>query len=461
MVDNSNTDNPPLEQHVVQPNKGNKLWVPALTMADQTRRTWEILTNPPDGSSTPLEASRLCLQDTDDCRKKTANRINNKDFFARNNNWNPRPLPNIQMPIAWPFVQATLLTKDASGNDILGLDFVAAPPAGYNVKIFGATYGDAHQAPPHFIAVAYPMDLDISEPPPFLVHFKHYPGQDPTSSLFVYFEPMGFDWLFYEIWSWLTYNARETATNHYIVDMPFLSVMQSSFGLCYQLRQAKKPYVIVLPQVSRVFEGNGNRLENYQFYSAEVMHDVLLAVQNTILSLPADKQQTLGPVAISANSSGCNVLSGFLGENLAKMKSNPTVEDFMRERLQEIFILDPPEDFGENTIKALSGWRGLVSSIDPGKKKCVRFYSHSFLQGFAELAGGSNPFKLNVAGFWEDGGKTTSLTYLPFLPQGNDIWQRTHDNYIHNADKVSNFRFVHHAIPALFFTDATRRSLYV
>lgn len=428
-------------------------------LADQTRRSWEVISNPPDGTITPLEASILCLQDTAMCRKETADRVNNKDFLARNSGWDPLPLPNIQTPIAWPFTQASLFAKDARNGDILGLDFVAAPPAGYSVKIFGVTYAGGRQAPPHYIVVAFPQDLDISEPPAFLVHFKHIPGQDPQSSLFKYFNPMGFDWLFWEMWSWLTYNARKTATNNYIVDMPFLSGVQSSFGLCYQLRQAKKPYVIVLPQVSRVFDGN--KLKDYQFYSAEVMRNVLLAVQNTILSLPAEKQETLGPVAVSANSSGCNVLSGFLEENLARMKSNPAVEDFLRERLREIFILDPPEDFGESTIKALSGWRGLVSTVDPSKRKCLRFYSHSFLQGFAGLAGGSNPFKQNVSGFWEDGGKTTSLAYLPFLPHGSDIWQRTHDHYVHNGAKVSNFNFVHHAIPALFFSDAARRSLYV
>jgi hypothetical protein len=168
-------------------------------------------------------------------------------------------------------------------------------------------------------------------------------------------------------------------------------------------------------------------------------------------------------VAISANSSGGNaVLANFLAQNMAQIKANPVIGDFMRERLQEIFILDPPAILAdaEATVQALAGWRGLAST-DPAKKKCVRFYSHSFLQGFAGLAGGKQPFTENVAGFWEDGGKTTSLAYFPFVRGGKDIWQRTHDHHIRNTAKVSNFDFVHHVIPALFFTDAARRSLYV
>jgi hypothetical protein len=447
---------------------------PTLRLGDQTRRSWAVLSNPPDGSITPPEASKLCLQNTAVCRTKTADRIDLKPLLARNNSWDPLPLPNIVRPIAWPFPQPSLLTKDRSGSDILALDFVPSPPAGYTVKIFAVTYAGGRQVPPHFVAVAYPQDLDISQPPPFLVHFKHVPGQarpprpgEPETrahTLFKYFDPFGFDWLFYEIWSWLNFDVKQTGVDRYgplyLVDMPFIIAEQSSFGLCYQLRQAKKPYVIVLPQVSRIFYAN--KLLDYQFYSAEVMRDVLLAIQNDILSLPADKQEALGPVAISANSSGCNVLAGFLAQNMAQIKANPVIGDFMRERLREIFILDPPENLAdaEGTVQALAGWRGLAST-DPAKKKCVRFYSHTFLQGFAGLAGGKQPFTKNVAGFWEDGGKTTSLAYFPFLPGGKDIWQRTHDHHIRNADKVSNFNFVHHVIPALFVTDAARRSLYV
>lgn len=436
----------------------------ALILTDQTRRSWSILSDPPDGSITPLEANALCLQNTDVCRKDTADRIKAKPFLQRNSTWDPHPLPHIEKPISWPFIQPSLLTK-AKGKDILALDFVSAPSADYVVKIFAVTYAGGRQDPPYFVAVAVPTNLDKSQPPPFLVHFKHIPGQDPKhSNLFTYFNPFGFDWLFFEIWSWLNYNAMQTVSKDFVVDMPFLTPVQASFGLCYQLQQAKKPYVIVLPQVSRVF--NGNRLRDYQFYSADVLRNVLVAIQNHILSLPDEKQETLGPVAISANSSGCNVLSGFLAQNMAQLQTNPVVDDFMRERLREIFILDPPEQFGEETVQALAGWRGLANA-DPTKKKCIRFYSHRFLRGFANLAGGKQPFTQGVAGFWEDNTKATSLAYLPFVYGGNDVWQRTHDQYVHNinklhdADKVSNFDFVHHVIPALFFTDAARRSLYV
>ena len=175
------------------------------------------------------------------------------------------PLPNITTPISWPFLQRPILKKAANATyDVLNLAFVAAPPAGYTVRIYNVTYTSAANAPPQVIGVAFPMDLDISKPPPFLVHFKHIPGQVAGTSLFKYFDPMGYDWLSFEIWGWLNFTAKALPNGSTFVNMPFLSPQQASFGFCYQLRQANKQYVIVLPQISRIFDPATGRLRDYQ-----------------------------------------------------------------------------------------------------------------------------------------------------------------------------------------------------
>jgi hypothetical protein len=46
------------------------------------------------------------------------------------------------------------------------------------------------------------------------------------------------------------------------------------------------------------------------------------------------------------------------------------------------------------------------------------------------IENGEQPFTKNIAGFWEAADKTTPLAYLPFLQNGKDIWQRTHDHHI-------------------------------
>jgi hypothetical protein len=432
-----------------------------FTLRDVTTTTWTTLSNPPDGLSAPPEPSALCLQDVMTCKKGTADRKNDKPQYARNRDWNPRLLPRITSPISWPFLQQPIFTTDRSTtHDVLNLKFVAEPPAGFTVKIYSVTFTKAATAPPHFIGVAYPMDLDIEKPPPFLVHYKHIPGQDPASTLFKYFNPLGYDWLSYEIWNWFVYNAwQEPGVVGLRVNMPFLANWQSSFGFCYQLRQASKQYVLVLPQISRVFESGTGKLREYQLYSAATLREILLAIQKDILPI---KDETLSHVAISANSSGCNVLSTFLTENVAAVKRDATIATFMNDEFNELFVFDPPEDSGDAMVTSLDGWRRLSSSRSDSKGKCVRFYTHSYTKNFATLAGGTDPFKRNVAGFWESPTKTTSLAYLPFLRDLDDIWAHTyHEILPHGLMPVSNFVFVHHVIPALFLTDAASRTLYV
>jgi hypothetical protein len=355
-----------------------------------------------------------------------------------------------------------MFKKSAFTKDqIFNLDFAAAPPAGYTVKIYSVAFQAGKSVPPQFIGVAFPMDIDISKAPPFLVHYKHVPGQSTTSTLFKHFAPLGFDWLYYELWTWWVLNARQTGGNNFAVDMPFLSLQQFSFGFPYQLRQAKKPYVIVLPHISRIFDPASNgKLQDYQLYSAETLREILLAIQADILKLKDDKLQT---VAISANSSGCNILSTFLTENAAAAKSSKTIAEFLNNELNEIFILDPPEGFGDAMVNSLLGWRGRINSRDSAKKKAVRFYTHSHTKNFASLTDNKkDPFTKNTHGFWESADKSTSLAYLPFEKGGNDVWQRTLDEIDpNNTSTLSNFAFVHHVIPALFLTDAARRSQYV
>lgn len=431
-----------------------------FTLKDVTTTTWTTLSNPPDGSATPPQPSALCLRDVATCKKDTADRKDDKPYYARNKDWNPGLLPKITTPISWPFLQRPILKKSAIATyDILNLGFVAEPPASYTVKIYSITYTSAANAPPQVIGVAFPMDLDISKPPPFLVHYKHIPGQVAGTPLFKYFDPMGYDWLAYEIWSWLVFNAKALPNGSMLVDMPFLSAQQGSFGFCYQLRQANKQYVIVLPQISRVFDPATGRLRDYQLYSAAMLRDILIAVQQDILSI---KDTSLSHVAISVNSSGCNVLTTFLADNVAAMKSDKAVAEFMNDEFNELFVLDPPEKFGDAMVTSMAGWRRLTNSRSGSKGKCVRFYTHDFTKNFALLAGGTNPFKSGLAGFWESTAKTVSLAYLPFSRDVDDIWQHTYDEILPSGTlPVSNFAFVHHMIPALCLTDAAARSLYV
>jgi hypothetical protein len=81
-------------------------------------------------------------------------------------------------PISWPLLQQPIFKKGKHATyDVLNLKFVAEPTAGFTVKIYSVTFKNAANAPPQFIGVAYPMDLDPKNPPPFLVHYKHVPGQ--------------------------------------------------------------------------------------------------------------------------------------------------------------------------------------------------------------------------------------------------------------------------------------------
>jgi hypothetical protein len=431
-----------------------------VTLKDVTAATWKTLSNPPDGTATPPEPSALCLKDVPTCKKDTADRATAKPFYARNSDWNPRPLPNITKPISWPFLKSPIFKKSSIAKwDILNLAFVASPPAGYTVRIYSVTYSSGANLPPAVVGVAFPMDLDISKPPPFLVHYKHIPGQVAASTLFKYFDPLGYDWLAWEIWGWLNFNAMLTPGGSFIVNMPFLSPQQSSFGLCYQLRQANKQYVIVLPQISRVFDPASGRLRDYQLYSAATLRNLLVAIQKDILSI---EDESLFHVAISANSSGCNVVSTFLTDGVAAMKTDKAVDSFMRDELNELFVFDPPENFGDAMVPTIEPWRKLAPTSGPTQGKCVRFYTHSFTKNLATLAGGTNPFKSGVAGFWESKAKTESLAYLPFSRDLDDVWQHTYDEVVPGGTMpVSNFAFVHHAIPALCVTDAASRSLYV
>ncbi len=447
-----------------------------FTLKDVTAATWMTLSNPPDGSAPPLAASAICLRDLTTCRKDIADRKNDKPQYARNKDWDPLQLPKVTLPISWPFLQQPILKKAKYATyDVLNLKFVAEPPASFIVKIYSVTFTWAAKAPPQFIGVAYPKDLKRDKPPPFLVHYKHVPGQAKpipgqgkrippqlkhALTLFKYFDPLGYDWLSYEIWNWFVYNAWQEPGVGLIPDMPFWSRQQFSFGFCYQLQQANKPYVIVLPQISRVSEPSTGKLRDYQLYSASMLREILLAIQKDILSI---KDETLSHVAISANSSGCNVLSTFLTENIAAAKSDKTIATFMNEEFNELFVFDPAmKSDGDAMVTLIDGWRKLLSSRGPSRGKCVRFYTRSYTKNFATLAGGTDPFKKNVADFWESSAKTTSLAYLPFLENADDIWARTYDEILPSRSMpVSNFDFVHHVIPALCLTDAASRSLYV
>ncbi|WP_086858197.1 hypothetical protein [Amycolatopsis lexingtonensis] len=273
------------------------------------------------------------------------------------------------------------------------------------------------------------MDLDTSKPPPFLVHFEHIPGQLAEEHLFTHFRPLGFDWLYYDIWSWLVYHARLVSDDNFDADMPFFSKQQGSFGFSYQLRHANKPYVIVLPQISRVFDQATKQLRDYQLYSAATLRKILLAIQGDILPIHDD---TLSHVAISANSSGCNVLAKFLVDNVAAAKRDPKVGTFMNDEFNELFVLDPRGDFADPMIAAMGGAK-------------------------------ANPLKRGKHGLAESPDKRVSVAYLPFdARDGNDVWQQTYDEHQPDGDlRVNNLEFVHHAIPALCLTDAAARSLYV
>ncbi|MFG1951976.1 hypothetical protein [Micromonospora sp. NPDC048830] len=429
-----------------------------FTLKDVTAETWRTLSNPPDGLITPPNASSVCLLDVATCRKETADRINDKPLYARNSDWNPRPLPRLVKPISWPFLQQPIFrTPPGSSSDILNLTFVPEPPAGFTVKIYSVTYRAGVNLPPQFIAVAYPMDLDISKPPPFLVHFKHQPGQGKRP-LFKHFDPLGYDWLAFEIWNWLVYNARRLPDASHVADMPFLAPQQFSFGLPYQLRQANKQWVLVLPHISRVFDMATGRLRDYQLYSSAMLRDILIEIQKDILPI---KDDHLSHVAISVNSSGCQVVSQFLTSNVSAMKGDKAVAAFLNDELNELFVLDPPEAFNEAMIDSLRGWLKLPAG--GGRGKSVRFYTHSFARNMTTLTGTkANPFTSGKNGFWESATRNVSAAYLPFDRQGNDVWQRTYRDILPGGRlTVSNFDFVHHAIPALCLTDAAARSLYV
>jgi hypothetical protein len=434
-----------------------------VTLTDVTAATWTTLTNPPDGTAVPAEPSAHCLRGVDTCKKETADRANLRPHLARNSDWHPNPLPKIDKPIAWPFLKSPIFRRSAFAKwDVLNLAFVPQPVAGYTVKIYSVTYGTKADLPPRFVAVAYPMDLDISKPPPFLVHYKHIPGQDPVhETKFVHFRPLGWDWLYYDIWNWWVYNAAQPrpGTSQVLVDMPFLSPQQFSFGFPYQLRQANKQYVIVLPQISRVF-GPDKQLLDYQLYSAPVLRQILVAIQKDILSI---KDDTLSHVAISANSSGCQVLAKFLTDNLAAMKKDPNADAFMNDEFNEVFILDPGGDFVDGMIAPISGWTKLSGRRPDFKGKCVRFYTRTYPKTATSLTGGKdNPFTRGRNGFWESPDKKISLAYLPFDKTGDDVWQQTYDEFLPDGRlRVSNLGFVHHVIPALCLTDAAARSLYV
>ncbi len=152
------------------------------------------------------------------------------------------------------------------------------------------------------------------------------------------------------------------------------------------------------------------------------------------------------------------MLSTFLTENVAAMKSHKAIETFMNDELNELFVLDPPENFGDGMVTSMDGWRKLTGSRSGSKGKCVRFYTHSYTKNFATLTAGptrQEGHRRDLGGIDEDDIARLSA----FLKDADDIWCIPTTRSCRAVRSGEQLRICAPRIPALCLTDAAARSL--
>ena len=437
--------------------------VKSQTIVDSSSYTWNtIFKAPPNGLSVPLEPSRGCLLDQNTCKKETADRATN--FFpvlTARNSWDTIALPNFRSLPNWHFIQNDIIKKSNNKQEF-DTNAIANPNANFNVKVYSLSYQNGSKLPPEFNGVIIPKWLDKSKPISFLIYFEHQPGQSKNTPFYHHFNPLGYDWMFFQIYSYVNYVVKNNGITS-IVDMPILSSAISSFGLAYQLEQAQKQYVIILPHINREFSSNG-KLRDYQFYSAEKVRDFISFVKTEILG-PDDTSPLIASMACF--SSGCTLLTSFIMDNLKS--NNPIVQQFMKDELNEFLVFDPAQhkNLDIETVNALVAWHTNPIIKSSSKNKCIRFYGQKYYNQFKALGYTNNEPK--EANFFKSNDNKIAIAYLPF--QGNNgskIWQNTYDttfptqpNNMANWNPCEKWYYVHHQIPALFLTDALRRSLIV
>lgn len=431
------------------------------TIVDSSSYTWNtIFKAPPNGLSVPIEPSRACLLDQNTCKKETTDRAT--DFFPNltaRNSWDTIALPSFSNLPKWQFIQNDIIKK-VNNKQEFDISGVTNPNANINVKVYSLSYQNGSNLPPEFIGVLIPKWLDKTKPISFLVYFEHQPGQDPSTPFFKHFNPLGYDWMFFQIYSYVNYvikkNVDKKIVGDFNVDMPILTSPMSSFGLAYQLEQAQKQYVIILPHINREF--SGNKLKDYQFYSAEKVRDVISFVKSEILG-PNDTSPLIASMA--SFSSGCALLTSFVTDNLNS--NNPLVQQFMRDELNEFLVFEPTQinNLDIATVQALVAWNKNPLINNSSKNKCIRFYSQKYYKQFEAL--GYTNAKPKEANFFKSNDNKIAITYLPIRDDsGSSIWQNTFDTVLPNqSNSVTNWQYVHHEIPALFLTDALRRTIII
>lgn len=147
---------------------------------------------------------------------------------------------------------------------------------------------------------------------------------------------------------------------------------------------------------------------------------------------------------------------------------DPISRNFLNTKVSEIYVFDPPEASGDADLHSVASWKNASSSVGT---KVVRAYVHKlYPTGFQDLFGAAAAaIQSDTPAFLETPSGEASLVYLPIgADPTSNIWTRSCNAVTALLSGIPgvpqcqcaswSFEKVHHTIPALFLTDAARRS---
>ena len=437
--------------------------MPRVVLNDVTASTWSNRLPVPDGRSVPRDPSALCLQNIDACRRGTKRDTPGivLPHFLAATSWDPLDFDgrsvNIgsgtsRLPPGWIFVQPGIL---GSAGDRLAMAFTAPAPAGHTIRVFRTEIDHSVDVWPMSILVAVPAGFEPSRPFSMLVYLQNTPQQDP-SDFYRYFKPpFGWDWMVLQHWRWLNYSNIPLVQNW------------NAFGLAYQLAQARKDFILVIPQMPVASVADDPRM--HPLLAGSVMRELLIVLRDFLF--PSAFEGRLDNVALAAFSDGNNVLTNFLTRNLGAAKSSADYT-FLADEVNEIYCFDPPQEnrFGSAVIEASLRWKTTEKA---GRQKVIRVYSQNFYDPvYHRLLPNARSAGLRAGAQFigERSGRDVSLAYLPRRTDGRDVWVNSgieqYPRVLSTATtpynrSMASWENIHHWIPALFLVDAARRSPFV
>ncbi len=352
------------------------------------------------------------------------------------------PLPPAAMSPLPEEVDTTFIAAPSLAATKIQIEARTLTPQG-EVMILSLTGVSA----PSVVAVYWPDAVPRGPgagPAPFLVYFHPTMAQNVANGFFTdprdrhdpvtgSTYPWGFDFQFFGIWRYLTYQG-----DSFTVD-PFCK------GLPYQIEASGRNVVLVLP-LNRV--GATPCDEVQAFTDAAFLQEYLEELQGFMFRRAGNfLSPGIGRLGMASFSSGHALLSCFLAK--AANQSHPLYLD----ALQEVYLFDPHADqaaetLGPTTNVALWASRGTAAT------KVARLYTQNDPATVAPLlaqlglSGGVAPFDVTTP----DGRK--SVACLP-LASWNSL-----ATSVGSGVPYANTGQVHQGMSALMLTDALRRSAF-